>query len=65
MRKDGVRAAQEATREEVAYGPLCAREGVRQAQEAIGKDGVRAAQEVAHKEVVFSPLCTREGVREA
>jgi hypothetical protein len=45
MRKDSVRAAREAAREEVVFNPLRAREGVREAQEAMLKDGMLAAQE--------------------
>jgi hypothetical protein len=38
MRKDSVQAAREATREEVVFSPLCAREGVREAREATCKE---------------------------
>jgi len=36
MRKDGVRAAREAAREEVVFSPLCAREGLREARDVQG-----------------------------
>jgi hypothetical protein len=42
MRKDGVRAAREATREEVVFSPLRAREGVREAREATCEEDLAA-----------------------